>query len=67
MRISLVSGGPQFATGVDVIDDLAGALVTCPATVLSYNFFPNPTLESGVQLNNPTVGLQAGGWQRRGN
>jgi hypothetical protein len=66
MRISLVSGGPQSATGVYVIDDLSVALVAWPATVLSYNFFPNPTFESGVQLDNPTVGLPAGGWQRGG-
>jgi hypothetical protein len=66
MRISLVSGGPQSATGVYVIDDLSVALVAWPATVLSYNFFPNPTFESGVALDNPTVGLPAGGWQRGG-
>lgn len=66
MRISLVSGGPQSATGVYVIDDLSVALVAWPSTVLSYNFFPNPTFESGVQLDNPTVGLPAGGWQRGG-
>jgi hypothetical protein len=66
MRISLVSGGPQLATGVYVIDDLSVALVAWPATVLSYNFFPNPTFESGVALDNPTVGLPAGGWQRGG-
>ncbi len=66
MRISLVSGGPQSATGTYVIDDLSVAVVAWPATVLSYNFFPNPTFESGVQLDNPTVGLPAGGWQRGG-
>jgi len=66
MRISLVSGGPQSATGVYVLDDLSVALVAWPGTVLSYNFFPNPTFESGVALDNPTVGLPAGGWQRGG-
>ncbi|MGA2247981.1 MAG: hypothetical protein ABSH48_23590 [Verrucomicrobiota bacterium] len=66
LRISLVSGGPQSATGGYVIDDLSVAKVVYPATVLSYNFFPNPTFESGVQLDNPTVGLPAGGWQRGG-
>ncbi len=66
LRLSLVSGGPQLATGVYVIDDLSVALVAWPATVLSYNFFPNPTFESGVALDNPTVGLPAGGWQRGG-
>jgi len=66
MRVSLVSGGSQSATGVYVIDDLSAALVAWPATVLSYNFFPNPTFESGVALDNSTVGLPAGGWQRGG-
>jgi len=66
LRIALVSGGPQAATGVYVIDDLSVARVAYPATVLSYNFFPNPTFENGVALGNPTVGLPAGGWQRGG-
>ncbi|HXI69165.1 MAG TPA: hypothetical protein VNN22_02290 [Verrucomicrobiae bacterium] len=66
LRIALVSGGPQTATGVYVIDDLSVAKAAYPATVLSYDFFPNPTFESGVSLDNPTVGLPAGGWQRGG-
>jgi hypothetical protein len=66
LRISLVSGGPQSATGVYVIDDLSVAKVAYPATVLSFDFFPNPTFENGVGLDNPTVGLPAGGWQRGG-
>jgi hypothetical protein len=66
LRIALVSGGPQSATGVYVIDDLSVAKAAYPATVLSYDFFPNPTFESGVSLDNPTVGLPAGGWQRGG-
>jgi hypothetical protein len=66
LRISLVSGGPQSAIGVYVIDDLSVAKVAYPASVLSYNFFPNPTFESGVQLDNPTIGIPAGGWQRGG-
>ncbi|HWY30695.1 MAG TPA: hypothetical protein VNX46_08085, partial [Candidatus Acidoferrum sp.] len=66
LRVALVSGGPQSATGVYVIDDLSVALVAWPASVQSYNFFPNPTFESGVALDNPTVGLPAGGWQRGG-
>jgi hypothetical protein len=66
LRISLVSGGPQSATGVYVIDDLSVAKVAYPATVLSFDFFPNPTFENGVALDNPTVGLPAGGWQRGG-
>ena len=66
LRISLVSGGPQSATGIYAIDDLSVARVAYPATVLSFDFFPNPTFESGVALDNPMVGLPAGGWQRGG-
>ncbi len=69
MRISLVSGGPSLTTGVLVIDDLSvarHALPPTPSTVLAGNFFPNPTFEAGVQLDNPTLGLPAGGWQRGG-
>jgi hypothetical protein len=69
MRISLVSGGPSLATGVFVIDDLSVArhlVPPLPPTVLAGNFFPNPTFELGVQLDNPTLGLPAGGWQRGG-
>ncbi len=69
LRISLVSGGPSLTTGVLVIDDLSvarHALPPTPSTVLAGNFFPNPTFEAGVQLDNPTLGLPAGGWQRGG-
>src|SRR6266567_3697652 len=69
MRVSLVSGGPSVTTGVLVIDDLSvarHALPPTPSTVLAGNFFPNPTFEAGVQLDNPTLGLPAGGWQRGG-
>ena len=66
LRISVVSGGPQAATGVYLIDDLSVARLAYPATVLSYDFFPNPTFESGIQLDNPTGALPAGGWQRGG-
>ncbi|HVU27003.1 MAG TPA: hypothetical protein VHG71_04620 [Verrucomicrobiae bacterium] len=66
LRISLVSGGSESATGVYVIDDLSVARAAYPATVLSYNFFPNPTFENGVQLDNPTVAIPTGGWQRGG-
>ncbi len=69
MRFSLVSGGPELATGVMVIDDLSAAVQfvpPLPSTVLAGNFFPNPTFEEGVQLDNPTLGIPAGGWQRGG-
>lgn len=66
MRISVVSGGPSGATGVLVVDDLFVAVHVVPVTVLGGNFFPNPTFETGVQLDNPTLGIPAGGWQRGG-
>ena len=69
MRFSLVSGGPELATGVLVIDDLSAAVHFVPPpppTVLSGNFFPNPTFEQGVQLDNPTLGFPSGGWNRGG-
>jgi hypothetical protein len=69
MRFALVSGGPELATGVLLIDDLSAAVQVVPPippTVLAGNFFPNPTFEEGVQLDNPTLGIPAGGWQRGG-
>ena len=69
MRFALVSGGPELATGVLVIDDLSAAVHVVPPlppTVLAGNFFPNPTFEEGVQLDNPTLGIPAGGWNRGG-
>ena len=69
MRFALVSGGPELATGVLVIDDLSAAVhfvPPLPPTVLAGNFFPNPTFEEGVQLDNPTLGIPAGGWNRGG-
>lgn len=69
MRFALVTGGPQLATGVLVIDDLSAAVHVVPPvppTVLAGNFFPNPTFEAGVALDNPTLGIPAGGWNRGG-
>jgi hypothetical protein len=69
MRFALVSGGPELATGVLLIENLSAAVQVVPPippTVLSGNFFPNPTFEEGVQLDNPTLGIPAGGWQRGG-
>jgi hypothetical protein len=66
MRFDFVSGGPSLTTGVMVIDDLSAAVHVVPATVLTGNFFPNPTFEDGVQLDNPTLGSPLGGWQRGG-
>jgi hypothetical protein len=37
-----------------------------PPTVLAGNFFPNPTFEEGVDMNNPTLAIPAGGWLRGG-
>ncbi len=69
MRFALVTGGPELATGVMLIDDLSAAVHVVPPvppTVLADNFFPNPTFEEGVALDNPTLGIPAGGWQRGG-
>ncbi len=66
MRFSLVSGGPALATGVLVIDDLSVAVHLLPATVLTGNFFPDPTFEEGIQLDNPTLGIPSGGWSHGG-
>jgi hypothetical protein len=64
MRCSLVSGGSPAITGVMVIDDLSVNVV--PPTVLAGNFFPNPTFELGLQLDDPIFGSPSGGWQRGG-
>jgi hypothetical protein len=66
MRFSLVSGGPELTTGVMVIDDLSAAVHVVPPSVLAGNFFPNPTFEDGVQLDEATLGSPSGGWQRGG-
>jgi hypothetical protein len=69
MRFALVTGGPGLATGTLVIDDLSAAVhfvPPVPPTVLAGNFFPNPTFELGVALDNPTLGIPAGGWNRGG-
>jgi hypothetical protein len=64
MRCSLVSGGSATVTGVMLIDDLSVNLV--PPTVLADNFFPNPTFELGLQLDDAVFGVPSGGWQRGG-
>ena len=66
MRMSVVSGGPSSATGVLVVDDLFVAVHLNSPTILSGNFYPNSTFENGAQLDNPTLGVPAGGWQRGG-
>jgi hypothetical protein len=66
MRFSLASGGAATAAGVLVIDDLSVAVHPLPSTVLTGNFFPNPTFEQGVQLDNPTLGIPSGGWSHGG-
>jgi len=69
MRFALASGGPELATGVLLIENLSAAVQfvpPLPPTVLAGNFFPNPTFEEGVQLNDPTLGIPAGGWLRGG-
>jgi len=64
IRIALVSGGPSTTVGTMVIDDVTVTLH--PPTVLSGNFFPNPTFENGTELDNPTAATPAGIWNRGG-
>jgi hypothetical protein len=69
MRFALVSGGPEAATGLLLIKNLSAAVQfvpPIPGTVLAGNFFPNPTFEQGADLDNPMLGLPAGGWLRGG-
>jgi hypothetical protein len=66
MRISLVSGGPESATGFLMIDDLSVAKVAAPIQdILADNFRLNPGFEEGDNLDQPT-GTPAG-WNRGGN
>jgi len=71
MRCSLVSGGSSDITGVIVIDDLSVAVIpvatVVPPTILAGNFFPNPTFEVGVNMDNPSSAAPAGNWIRGGN
>ena len=71
MRCALVSGGDSTVTGVMVIDDLSVAVIpvsaVVPPTILAGNFFPNPTFEVGVNMDNPSTAAPAGNWIRGGN
>src|SRR6266446_5936177 len=71
MRCSLVSGGSEAVTGIMVIDDLSVAVIpvatVVPSTILAGNFFPNPTFEVGVNMDNPSPAAPAGNWIRGGN
>lgn len=64
IRVVLASGGPPETVGSLVLDDLTVAVH--PPSVLTGNFFPNPTLEEGEQLDNPKGALPAGIWTRGG-
>src|SRR6266446_1334357 len=70
MRCALVSGGDASITGVMVIDDLSVAVIpvsaVVPPTILAGNFFPNPTFEVGVNMDNPSTAAPAGNWIRGG-
>jgi hypothetical protein len=69
IAVQLISAGSGAETGIMLIDDLSVAVHVVqplPPTVLAGNFFPNPTFEVGVQLDNPTLGIPAGGWNRGG-
>lgn len=71
MRCALVSAGAPAITGLMVIDDLSVAVdptvVVLPPTILAGNFFPNPTFEQGVNLDDPATAAPGGGWIRGGN
>jgi hypothetical protein len=71
MRCLLVSGGSADVTGVMVIDDLSVAVIpvatVVPSTILAGNFFPNPTFEVGVNMDNPSTAAPSGNWIRGGN
>jgi hypothetical protein len=64
LRVALASAGPVATLGLMAIDDLSVGVV--PATVLTGNFFPNPTFEDGSQMDNPALAAPAGGWSRGG-
>src|ERR1019366_3536258 len=58
MTVSLISGGSPATTGIMVIDDLSVAEQATPQ-LLSGNFWPNPSFESGSNLDQ-TNGVPAG-------
>jgi hypothetical protein len=66
MLVTLTSGGPVETTGVLVIDDLSFAKPPPDPDLLTGNFWPNSTFEEGTQLDKPSLGLPAGGWNRGG-
>jgi hypothetical protein len=66
LLVTLTSGGPAETTGTMVIDDLSFAKPPPPPDLLTGSFWPNPTFEEGTQLDKPSLGLPAGGWNRGG-
>jgi len=66
MLATLTSGGPAETTGTMIIDDLSFAKPPPPPDLLLGSFWPNPTFEEGTQLDKPSLGLPAGGWNRGG-
>jgi len=58
MQISLVSGGSEATMGTMVIDDLSVAQQATPE-LLTGNFWPNPSFELGVNLDQ-TNGVPTG-------
>lgn len=65
LLVTLTSAGPVETTGSMLVDDLSFATPLPPPDLLAGNFWINPTLEDGVQLDNPSLGLPTG-WQRGG-
>jgi hypothetical protein len=49
-----------------VVDDLSVAKPPPAPELLAGNVWPNPTFEEGSQLDKPSVGSPAGGWNRGG-
>src|SRR5438477_11983757 len=58
IRVALASAGPLATIGVMVIDDLTVSIH--PPTILTGNFFPNPTFEEGAELANPKGAVPSG-------
>lgn len=64
LRLSLVSGGSLETTGIMLVDDLSVARLS-PGDLTPGNFWPNPTFELGVRLDEPKSASPQG-WNRGG-
>ena len=70
MRVEMLKRRGGFTivkVAVTVQSAVTAAVVNVvPPSVLVGNFFPNPTFELGLQLDDPIFGSPSGGWQRGG-